>query len=67
MNDEVAYHASHTNHDHGPPDQAQPEALPQGEDEQRREDVELHVVGHVPGYSHALQSFHSGLVVYQNG
>jgi hypothetical protein len=48
VKDKVSDDGGHSNHGHGPPNEAQPEALPEWNDEERRQDVELHVVGKVP-------------------
>jgi hypothetical protein len=55
VKDKVSDDKGHSNHDHGPPDEAQPEALPEWNDEERRQDVVLHVIGQVPGHTHALK------------
>jgi hypothetical protein len=56
VKDKVSDDGGHSNHGHGPPNEAQPEALPEWNDEERRQDVELHVVGKVPWHAHALEA-----------
>ena len=55
MDDKISDDAGHPDHDRAPPDEADSKVLPQRKDEQGREEVELHVVGHVPSHPHALQ------------
>jgi hypothetical protein len=54
-NDKVSNDERHSDHDWRPPEESDPHAFPQREDEQWSKKIKLHVIRHVPSNSHALK------------